>query len=80
MREYQLAGLNWLIRLYDNGINGILADEMGLGKTLQARPPSQALSSENKLPHRTPAHPWMAMRCAPEVRQAQLSFRRHKET
>ena len=35
MREYQLAGLNWLIRLYDNGINGILADEMGLGKTLQ---------------------------------------------
>ncbi|KAJ7549555.1 hypothetical protein O6H91_07G058200 [Diphasiastrum complanatum] len=35
MREYQLAGLNWLIRLYENGINGILADEMGLGKTLQ---------------------------------------------
>ncbi|VAH72387.1 unnamed protein product [Triticum turgidum subsp. durum] len=35
MRDYQLAGLNWLIRLYDNGINGILADEMGLGKTLQ---------------------------------------------
>ncbi len=28
MREYQIAGLNWLIRLYDNGINGILADEM----------------------------------------------------
>ncbi|KAL1197798.1 ISWI chromatin-remodeling complex ATPase CHR17 [Cardamine amara subsp. amara] len=35
LREYQLAGLNWLIRLYENGINGILADEMGLGKTLQ---------------------------------------------
>lgn len=35
MREYQLAGLNWLIRLYENGVNGILADEMGLGKTLQ---------------------------------------------
>ncbi|QCD77009.1 ISWI chromatin-remodeling complex ATPase CHR11 isoform X1 [Vigna unguiculata] len=35
MRDYQLAGLNWLIRLYENGINGILADEMGLGKTLQ---------------------------------------------
>ena len=28
MRDYQLAGLNWLIRLYENGINGILADEM----------------------------------------------------
>lgn len=35
MREYQLQGLNWMIHLYDNGINGILADEMGLGKTLQ---------------------------------------------
>lgn len=28
MRDYQLAGLNWMIRLYENGINGILADEM----------------------------------------------------
>ncbi|KAJ1849240.1 chromatin remodeling complex Adenosinetriphosphatase [Coemansia sp. RSA 2708] len=35
MRDYQLRGLNWMISLYDNGINGILADEMGLGKTLQ---------------------------------------------
>ncbi|TPX32545.1 hypothetical protein SmJEL517_g04395 [Synchytrium microbalum] len=35
MRDYQLQGLNWLISLYENGINGILADEMGLGKTLQ---------------------------------------------
>ncbi|CAD7698507.1 unnamed protein product [Ostreobium quekettii] len=35
MRDYQLQGLNWLIHLYQNGINGILADEMGLGKTLQ---------------------------------------------
>jgi SWI/SNF-related matrix-associated actin-dependent regulator of chromatin subfamily A member 5 len=28
MHDYQLEGLNWLIRLHDNGINGILADEM----------------------------------------------------
>lgn len=35
MRSYQIEGLNWLIALYNNGINGILADEMGLGKTLQ---------------------------------------------
>jgi hypothetical protein len=28
LREYQMQGLNWLIHLYDNGINGILADEM----------------------------------------------------
>lgn len=35
MRDYQIDGLNWLVSLYDNGINGILADDMGLGKTLQ---------------------------------------------
>ena len=35
MRDYQIRGLNWMIGLYEKGINGILADEMGLGKTLQ---------------------------------------------
>ena len=35
MKDYQIQGLNWMISLYHNGINGILADEMGLGKTLQ---------------------------------------------
>ncbi|KAI6793761.1 chromatin remodelling complex ATPase chain ISW1 [Hortaea werneckii] len=35
MRDYQVAGLNWLVNLHENGISGILADEMGLGKTLQ---------------------------------------------
>lgn len=30
MRDYQIRGLNWMISLYENGINGILADEMGL--------------------------------------------------
>lgn len=33
MRDYQIRGLNWLITLYENGVNGILADEMGLGKS-----------------------------------------------
>lgn len=28
LRDYQVRGLNWLISLYENGINGILADEM----------------------------------------------------
>lgn len=28
MRYYQIDGLNWLIQLYDHGINGVLADEM----------------------------------------------------
>jgi DNA helicase INO80 len=35
LKTYQLKGLNWLINLYEQGINGILADEMGLGKTIQ---------------------------------------------
>ena len=35
MRDYQLNGLNWLITLSENEINGILGDEMGLGKTIQ---------------------------------------------
>jgi SNF2 family DNA or RNA helicase len=35
LREYQLIGLNWLVALNENKINGILADEMGLGKTIQ---------------------------------------------
>jgi SNF2 family DNA or RNA helicase len=35
MRDYQIRGLNWMISLFQSGINGILADEMGLGKTLQ---------------------------------------------
>ncbi|XP_031801066.1 probable global transcription activator SNF2L1 isoform X2 [Sarcophilus harrisii] len=35
LRDYQVRGLNWMISLYENGVNGILADEMGLGKTLQ---------------------------------------------
>lgn len=28
MRPYQLEGLNWMIRLQENGVNGILADEV----------------------------------------------------
>jgi SNF2 family DNA or RNA helicase len=32
LKEYQLAGLSWLISLYNNNLNGILADEMGLGE------------------------------------------------
>jgi SNF2 family DNA or RNA helicase len=35
LKEYQLVGLQWLVSLYNNRLNGILADEMGLGKTIQ---------------------------------------------
>ena len=36
LTNYQLDGLNWIISLYERGLNGILADEMGLGKTIQS--------------------------------------------
>ncbi|KAI5170756.1 ATP-dependent helicase STH1/SNF2 [Nematocida sp. LUAm3] len=36
LREYQLKGVEWMVSLYNNNLNGILADEMGLGKTVQA--------------------------------------------
>ena len=32
---YQAVGVDWLISLFENGLNGVIADEMGLGKTLQ---------------------------------------------
>ncbi|KAJ2748226.1 ATP-dependent DNA helicase Snf21, partial [Coemansia pectinata] len=35
LKEYQLRGLEWMVSLYNNRLNGILADEMGLGKTIQ---------------------------------------------
>jgi len=35
LKPYQLIGLQWLVSLYVNNLNGILADEMGLGKTIQ---------------------------------------------
>ena len=37
LREYQMVGLQWMVSLYNNHLNGILADEMGLGKTVQVR-------------------------------------------
>ncbi|XP_029595227.1 transcription activator BRG1-like isoform X6 [Salmo trutta] len=35
LKQYQIKGLEWLVSLYNNNLNGILADEMGLGKTIQ---------------------------------------------
>ena len=35
LKEYQVRGLQWMLSLYNNHLNGILADEMGLGKTIQ---------------------------------------------
>ncbi|OMJ24057.1 Chromatin structure-remodeling complex subunit snf21 [Smittium culicis] len=35
LKDYQIRGLEWMVSLYNNRLNGILADEMGLGKTIQ---------------------------------------------
>lgn len=35
LKDYQVKGLQWMVSLYNNNLNGILADEMGLGKTIQ---------------------------------------------
>lgn len=36
LRDYQVAGYNWLNWLYANKFGGCLADDMGIGKTIQA--------------------------------------------
>jgi len=35
LTQYQMIGLNWLVLMHKQSLNGILADEMGLGKTIQ---------------------------------------------
>jgi SNF2 family DNA or RNA helicase len=37
LKPYQIQGLEWLVSLYNNNLNGILADEMGLGKVSHQR-------------------------------------------
>jgi SWI/SNF-related matrix-associated actin-dependent regulator of chromatin subfamily A member 5 len=81
MRPYQLEGLNWMIKLYDNNINGILADEMGLGKTLQTISLIAYLREARKVngPHliivpKSVCSNWMRefKRWCPEVRTVKL--------
>ena len=35
LREYQMEGIDWLVKMHHLGMSSILADEMGLGKTIQ---------------------------------------------
>ena len=50
MRDYQLEGLNWLIKLHEHGINGILADEMGQLKMLRHTSSAPALALPATVP------------------------------
>ncbi len=36
LRDYQVAGFEWMVRLAHWGVGAYLADDMGLGKTIQA--------------------------------------------
>ena len=36
LKEYQMSGLQWMVSLYNNKLNGILADEMGLVRAFRA--------------------------------------------
>ncbi|XP_063901193.1 uncharacterized protein LOC135120796 [Zophobas morio] len=36
LKPYQMQGLEWLVSIFNNNLNGVLADEMGLGKTIQS--------------------------------------------
>ncbi|KAL7460464.1 hypothetical protein ACHAXS_000916, partial [Conticribra weissflogii] len=35
LRDYQMIGLDWMVKMHESGMPLILGDEMGLGKTLQ---------------------------------------------
>lgn len=71
LRRYQLVGLQWMVSLYNNRLNGILADEMGLGKTVQARPPCPSPSLP---PSGCRAH---THRAAPSLRGPRRAAPRH---
>ncbi|KAG8769491.1 hypothetical protein FRC12_004935 [Ceratobasidium sp. 428] len=49
LEEYQLKGLQWMVSLYNNWLNGIFADEMGSGKTIQTISLISFLVGRNKL-------------------------------
>jgi len=39
LKDYQLKGLQWMVSLYNNKLNGILADEMVSKDILASKPP-----------------------------------------
>jgi len=57
MKDYQLVGLQFLVRLTQTAMAGILADEMGLGKTIQ----TLALLAHLKANRRTPQKPSLVL-------------------
>lgn len=58
LRQYQMVGLQWMVSLYNNHLNGILADEMGLGKTVQV-----CISVQQNLPVSAAGRATAALAC-----------------
>lgn len=72
MRDYQVQGLNWMVGLHYNGINGILADEMVcFSSSLFVSSTSNCLLSSSLL--LTSTHLALPPSCPPTLRA--LSFR-----
>ncbi len=51
LRDYQVAGYNWMNFLHEFKWGGLLADDMGLGKTLQALTFIQSQAKKSKKPN-----------------------------
>jgi hypothetical protein len=56
LRDYQLAGLNWMWALQESRSGGILADDMGLGKTMQVL--ALLCRERETMPGDEPPLPW----------------------
>jgi SNF2 family DNA or RNA helicase len=49
LTPFQQRGVDWMVYLHQNRLNGILADEMGMGKTVQTIAFLAHLLGQNKL-------------------------------
>ena len=56
LKEYQMAGLQWMVSLYNNQLSGILADEM-VSTSLPSLPPSLIFGVSPFLPPSLPPSP-----------------------
>ena len=64
LKSYQLKGMNWLINLYDQGINGILADEVSSQAThYQPTTPYSHSPLGSSLPGSAVVHSFRSCRC-----------------
>ena len=73
LRPYQQSGLEWLVSLHVNKLNGILADEMGLGSVC---PPFSALFLSHNLPQKNDTDDCFT--CSPSLRPWHMGSTSHR--